>query len=120
MVSSSSMSRTIVLQSVTISFTSLASGSSISKSVSTTLPGNSFFHSVLKVFFVKKQSILIILSHTRIVNTDLSKGKYCALRHIKAAAEQVLGRELHEIRNLLLVHELRDWGGVQGLKILSV
>ena len=43
---------------------------------------------------------------------ELSKGEVCALRHLKSTSEQVLGKELLEIRNHLLVHGLQDRGGV--------
>ena len=43
-----------------------------------------------------------------VVLPELSKGEVCALRHLKSASEQVLSKELLEIRNHLLVHGLQD------------
>lgn len=46
------------------------------------------------------------------VLSELSIGEVCAFSQLKAAAEQVLGEELLEIRIHLLVPGLQDRGGV--------
>ena len=43
---------------------------------------------------------------------ELSKDEVCVLRHLKATAEEVLGVELLENRNNLLIHGLQYRGGV--------
>lgn len=42
---------------------------------------------------------------------EILKCKVCALHHLKAAVKQVLGEELLEIRDHLLVHGLQNRGG---------
>lgn len=100
----------------TVSFTTASSCSSLSKSASDSTSGYSLFYAEVKVLCVTPLPGHIDNSETYhaliVVLPKLSKSEVCALCYAKAAMEEVLGEELLEIRNHMLIHGLQYRDGV--------